>query len=50
MRGSVRIPVAVGVDVGSTNVKVVAMDADGTVVARASRATPRDAAHLCIDA
>jgi sugar (pentulose or hexulose) kinase len=38
-----RIPVACGVDLGSTNTKVVALDRSGAVVARASRPTPRDA-------
>jgi xylulokinase len=45
-----RIPVACGVDVGSTNAKVVAVDAEGAVVARAARPTPRDAGDLSIRA
>ena len=44
-----RIPVACGVDIGSTNLKVVALDSDGTVVARSSRETVRDAATSSID-
>lgn len=44
-----RIPVACGVDIGSTNVKVLAIDADGSVVGRVSRATPRDPADLSIN-
>ncbi|MGC5224962.1 FGGY-family carbohydrate kinase [Micromonospora sp. DT81.3] len=50
MRNSQRTPVACGVDIGSTNVKVVALTAEGTVVARASCPTPRDADGLSIDA
>ena len=50
MGGAGRIPVVCGVDVGTTNTKVVALDADGVVVARASRPTPRDAEGLWIDA
>ncbi|MFI8524006.1 L-fuculokinase [Promicromonospora sukumoe] len=49
MRSPVRLPVACGVDVGSTNSKVVAVDPRGHVVARASRPTPRDAHGLSID-
>lgn len=45
-----RLPVACGVDIGTTNAKVVALNEDGQVVARASRPTPRDAAGLWIDA
>lgn len=44
-----RIPVACGIDVGSTNAKVVVLDRDGAVAARARRRTPRDPAGL-IDA
>jgi sugar (pentulose or hexulose) kinase len=43
-------PVVCGVDVGSTNVKVVAVAADGRVVARANRETPRHATEMSIDA
>lgn len=50
MGGSARIPVVCGVDVGTTNAKVVALDAGGTVVARASRPTPRDSEGQWIDA
>lgn len=47
---TLRTPVACGVDIGSTNAKVVALDREGTVVARAVRRTPRDAEGLWIDA
>ena len=49
MRSTRREPVACGVDIGSTNVKVVAIDHDGTVRGRAGRPTPRDAQGLSID-
>ncbi|GAA4385018.1 FGGY-family carbohydrate kinase [Tsukamurella soli] len=45
-----RAPVVCGVDIGSTNTKVVAVDPAGLVVARARRATPRQAAHPTVDA
>lgn len=45
-----RIPVAVGIDVGSTNTKVVAIAEEGAVVARASRPTRRAGGDLAIDA
>ncbi|MDU0327369.1 FGGY family carbohydrate kinase [Microbacterium sp. KSW2-21] len=45
-----RLPVAVGIDVGSTNTKVVAVTADGAVVARASRPTRRAGTDLAVDA
>ena len=45
-----RIPVACGIDVGTTNTKAVAIDEEGVVVARASRPTPRDVDGLFIDA
>ncbi|MGC0369617.1 FGGY-family carbohydrate kinase [Microbacterium sp. SLBN-111] len=45
-----RIPVAVGIDVGSTNTKVVAIAGEGAVVARASRPTRRAGGDLAIDA
>ncbi|MCW2165569.1 xylulokinase [Microbacterium hydrothermale] len=45
-----RLPVAVGIDVGSTNTKVVAVTADGAVVARASRPTRRAGTDLSVDA
>ncbi|RKT36016.1 xylulokinase [Microbacterium sp. AG1240] len=48
MSASSRVPVACGVDVGSTNSKVVAIDPSGAVVARASRPTPRDAVDLSV--
>lgn len=44
-----RTPVACGVDIGSTNVKVVLLAPDGGVVARRGRPTPRDAQGLCIE-
>jgi sugar (pentulose or hexulose) kinase len=43
-------PVSCGVDVGSTNTKVVLLDADGAVVARSSRPTPRASEDLSIEA
>ncbi len=45
-----RVPVACGIDVGTTNTKAVAITEDGVVVARASRPTPRDIDGLFIDA
>jgi xylulokinase len=50
VNGILRLPVACGVDVGSTNVKVIALDPAGRIVGRASRATPRDPEQLSIDA
>lgn len=44
-----RSPVTLGLDVGSTNLKAVALSPDGSVVARAQRPTPRDPADLTID-
>nr|WP_277816597.1 MULTISPECIES: FGGY family carbohydrate kinase [Microbacterium] len=41
--------VACGVDIGSTNVKVVLMNAEGAVVARERSETPRDSEGLSID-
>lgn len=49
MRSTRREPVACGVDIGSTNVKVVTIDHDGAVRGRAGRPTPRDAQGLSID-
>lgn len=49
MRSVRRTGVACGVDIGSTNVKVVLLTRDGSVVARAGRPTPRDAQGLCIE-
>ena len=49
MPSSLRTPVACGVDIGSTNVKVVLLSRDGGVVARSGRSTPRDPQTLCID-
>ncbi|BBZ29282.1 hypothetical protein MMAD_35770 [Mycolicibacterium madagascariense] len=45
-----RRPVVCGVDVGSTNVKVLALDARGVVVGRRSQATPRSAVDAAVDA
>lgn len=45
-----RTQVSCGVDVGSSNIKVVAVLPDGTVVARRSRPTPRRDNHPTIDA
>jgi xylulokinase len=42
--------VVLGVDIGSTTVKVVALDTTGRVVARVHRATPRPAGDPTIDA
>ncbi len=47
---SARLPVCVGVDVGSTNTKVIALTAEGAVVARASRPTRRAGTALAVDA
>jgi sugar (pentulose or hexulose) kinase len=49
VRSNTREPVACGVDIGSTNVKVVAIDCEGAVRARASRPTPRDSQGLSMD-
>ncbi|GAA2007060.1 hypothetical protein JL107_03680 [Nakamurella flavida] len=49
MPSAARRPVSCGVDIGSTNTKVVALAADGVVVARASGPTPRDPAGLSLD-
>ncbi|QUY61631.1 Putative carbohydrate kinase [Gulosibacter molinativorax] len=49
MHSTRRNRVACGVDVGSTNVKVVLLAPDGEVVARVGRLTPRDAQGLCIE-
>lgn len=45
-----RTEVVCGIDIGSTNCKVVALDRDGGVVARARQATPRNPSDLSIDA
>jgi sugar (pentulose or hexulose) kinase len=50
LSGTRRIPVACGVDIGSTNTKVVVLARDGSVMSRASRPTPRDALDLSIHA
>lgn len=49
MRSNRREPVACGIDIGSTNVKVVAIDCEGAVRAKASRPTPRDSQGLSIE-
>lgn len=49
MRSTLRTPVACGVDIGSTNVKVVLLARDGEVVARTGRATPRSPQTRCIE-
>jgi sugar (pentulose or hexulose) kinase len=41
--------VSCGVDLGSTNIKVVAVSSDGTVVARHRRPTPRPGSHPSIN-
>lgn len=46
---TMRTPVACGVDVGSTNVKIVLLTRDGDVVARAGLGTPRNPQTHCID-
>lgn len=45
-----RSPVVCGVDIGSTNTKVVALTPQGAVVARRRRTTPRGAVDLSVDA
>ncbi|WP_291051809.1 FGGY family carbohydrate kinase [Herbiconiux sp.] len=50
MGSSSRRPVACGVDVGTTNAKVVLIGEDGAVLARAGRPTPRDAEGQWVDA
>jgi sugar (pentulose or hexulose) kinase len=45
-----RSHVVCGVDIGSTNTKVIALDARGVVVARRRRTTPRAAAGAPVDA
>ena len=47
---SERTEVACGIDIGSTNLKVVALDRNGRVVARARQTTPRNPSDLSIDA
>lgn len=44
-----RTRVVCGVDIGSTNVKVVLLTPGGEVVARVGRSTPRDLQGLCIE-
>lgn len=50
MGGSRRAPIACGVDIGSTNIKVIALDVEGAIVGRANRRTPRSVVSLWIDA
>lgn len=51
MGGSIeRTEVVCGIDIGSTNCKVVALDRNGSVVARARQQTPRNRSDLSIDA
>lgn len=45
-----RLPVVCGVDVGSTNTKVIALDPRGVVVARRRQTTPRAAIGAAVDA
>lgn len=47
---SERTEVVCGIDIGSTNCKVVAIDRSGSVVARARQTTPRNRSDLSIDA
>lgn len=47
---SERTEVVCGIDIGSTNLKVVALDRNGRVVARTRRKTPRNPSDLSIDA
>ena len=49
MRSILRTPVACGVDIGSTNVKVVLLTRAGDVVARGGRSTPRNPGTGCIE-
>jgi sugar (pentulose or hexulose) kinase len=45
-----RIPISCGIDLGCTNVKAVAATADGRVVGRRTRPTPRRGKHHSVDA
>ncbi|MBT8163243.1 MULTISPECIES: FGGY family carbohydrate kinase [Arthrobacter] len=47
---SERTQVVCGIDIGSTNLKIVALDRTGRVVARAKQTTARNPADLSIDA
>jgi sugar (pentulose or hexulose) kinase len=47
---SERTEVVCGIDIGSTNLKVVGLDRNGRVVARARQTTPRNPSDLSIDA
>lgn len=44
-----RRPIACGVDIGSTNTKVVALTPEGAIVSRVAVPTPRDSQGLSID-
>jgi sugar (pentulose or hexulose) kinase len=48
--GRGRSPVVCGVDIGSTNIKVIALDPRGVVVARRRHTTPRATAGAAVDA
>lgn len=47
---NLRTPAVLGVDIGSTNTKVVVLDGSGRVVARRSRPTPRGTSDLSVPA
>lgn len=49
LRNARRTAVACGVDIGSTNTKVLALTPDGGVVSQAARPTPREPHGLSID-
>ncbi|WP_067197266.1 FGGY-family carbohydrate kinase [Microbacterium sp. XT11] len=49
MQSTRRTPVVCGVDIGSTNVKVVLLTPAGEVASRLGRGTPRDPHTLCIE-
>ena len=49
MTHGARTDVVCGVDVGTSNVKVIVLDHQGAVVARVVRTTPRDALGLSVD-
>lgn len=47
---NLRAPAVLGVDIGSTNSKVVVVDMSGGVVSRCSRPTPRGTSYLSVSA
>jgi sugar (pentulose or hexulose) kinase len=49
IRDATRTPIACGIDIGSTNMKVVGLLPTGEIVARAQRQTPRNSDDLSID-